>query len=79
MVINGALVQLQRIAAKGDKFYGQQTFQTFESLNGATQVEVEVQLGERLGMEVVQVQAGTLRVQQSGQEVKIPVLGDAGC
>jgi len=79
MVLNEALVPLRRITAKGDEFYGQQTFQTFESLNGAIQVEVEVQLGDRLGMEVVQVQAGTIRVQQSGQEVKIPVVGDAGC
>jgi hypothetical protein len=78
MIINGEWVRLRRIAAQGNEFYGQQTSQTFESLSGTTQVEVEVKPGDRLGMEVLQVQ-GTIRVQQPGQQVEIPVVGDAGC
>lgn len=42
MIINGESVQLRRIAVSGNEFYGQQTSQTFESLSGATQVEVDV-------------------------------------
>jgi hypothetical protein len=79
IVVDGELIQLRRTAASGNEFYGQQTSQTFESLDGSIQVDVEVKLGERLGQEVIRVQEGTLQVRQADQQIEIPVTGDAGC
>lgn len=79
MKINGRITKFSRIKASGQKFYGQQTLQTFRSQDGKTQVDVAVKLGLKGEIESLMIEESTIRVKQNGQEVKIIVVGDAGC
>jgi hypothetical protein len=79
MRVDGDLVWFTRTAASGDEFYGQQTSQTFVSEDGSITVTVEVTLGEPGEIESVAIPAGTLQVEQNGQILTLPVVGDAGC
>ncbi|MBD2115008.1 MULTISPECIES: hypothetical protein [Cyanophyceae] len=78
MKLNGEFIRFRRIAASGDEFYGQQTLQTFASPDDAIKLQVNVALGEPGEIESVSVE-GTLQLQQNGEMMEIPVLGDAGC
>ncbi|GAB1543489.1 hypothetical protein NUACC21_61640 [Scytonema sp. NUACC21] len=79
MKINGKITKFNRVKASGQKFYGQQTFQSFRERNGKIIVDVAVKLGAKGEIETVAIKQGTLVVKQNGQEVKLPVVGDAGC
>jgi hypothetical protein len=79
MLVNGKITKFKRVKASGTAFYGQKTFQTFQSQNGKITVEVAVKLGAKGEIETVAIKEGTVTVRQNGQKVKIPVVGDAGC
>ncbi|WP_017298097.1 hypothetical protein [Nodosilinea nodulosa] len=78
MKLNGEFVRFRRTAAAGEEFYGQRTSQTFISQDEATQLQVNTSLGQPGEIESVAVE-GTLQLQRSGNTLKIPVQGDAGC
>ncbi|MBD2108179.1 hypothetical protein [Nodosilinea sp. FACHB-13] len=78
MKLNGEFIRFRRIAASGNKFYGQQTLQNFASPDDTIKLQVNVTLGEPGEIESVAVE-GTLQLQQNGEMTEIPVLGDAGC
>jgi hypothetical protein len=79
MKINGEFVKFKRTDATGEDFYRQKTSQTFVSENGETEVKVDVKLGEKGEIESVGISQGTLQIEQAGETVEIPVVGDAGC
>ncbi|HEY9640760.1 MAG TPA: hypothetical protein V6C57_09765, partial [Coleofasciculaceae cyanobacterium] len=79
MLINGKLVQFDRIQSSGQAFYGQTTSQIFRSQDGTTTAQVNVSLGKLGEIESVAVKAGFIRVIKGNQEITIPVVGDAGC
>ncbi|MBD2195883.1 MULTISPECIES: hypothetical protein [Calothrix] len=79
MLVNGKITKFKRIKSTGTAFYGQKTFQTFQSPNGKIIVDVAVKLGAKGEIETVAIKEGTVTVQQNGKKVKIPVVGDAGC
>ncbi|MBD2775863.1 hypothetical protein [Iningainema tapete] len=79
MKINGKITKFSRIKASGKEFYGQRTLQTFSNQDGKIMVDVAVKLGAKGEIESVAIKEGTIRVKQNGQEVKVPVIGDAGC
>jgi hypothetical protein len=79
MKINGEFVKFKRTEATGEDFYRQKTSQTFVSENGETEVKVDVKLGEKGEIESVGISQGTLQIEQAGETVEIPVVGDAGC
>jgi hypothetical protein len=79
MLINGKMVQFDRIQSSGQAFYGQATSQIFRSQDGAITAQVNVSLGELGEIESVAVKEGLIRVIKGDQEVTIPVVGDAGC
>ncbi|MEM8604165.1 MAG: hypothetical protein AAGF24_10065 [Cyanobacteria bacterium P01_H01_bin.121] len=79
MKINGEWVNLQRTAASGEEFYGQQTSQTFVSDDGATTVDVNVSLGEPGEIESVSLTDAVLTVTRGEQVLELDVMGDAGC
>ena len=79
MKLDGTMTQFRRTSASGEEFYGQSATQSFTSLDETTQVDVSVQLETEVGDEVVNVESGTLRLENAGDVVEIPVEGDAGC
>ncbi len=79
MKLDGTMTQFRKTSASGEDFYGQSTTQSFTSIDEATQVDVSVQLGTEVGYEAVDVESGTLRLENAGEVVEIPVEGDAGC
>jgi hypothetical protein len=79
MKINGEWVKFQRTEATGEDFYGQKNSQTFVSEDGEIEVKVDVELGEKGEIESVEIPQGTLQIEQAGETVEIPVVGDAGC
>ncbi|EAW38319.1 hypothetical protein [Lyngbya sp. PCC 8106] len=79
MKINGEFVKFQRTEATGEDFYGQKNSQMFISEDGEIEVTVDVELGEKGEIESVGIPQGTLQIEQAGETVEIPVVGDAGC
>lgn len=79
MKINGETVRFRRTAASGDDFYGQFTSQTFSNEEKGITVNVDVTLGQRGEIESVGIPSGTIKVDQGGNNVEVPVVGDAGC
>lgn len=79
MKLDGTMTQFRKAAASGEEFYGQSTTQSFTSLDGAIEVDVTVQLGTEVGYEVINVESGTLRLENAEDVIEIPVEGDAGC
>ncbi len=79
MVFDNGLTMLTRTAASGEEFYGQQTSQTFETEDGAIDVDVDVMLGEPGKIESVAISEGTVTVEAEGQTKELSVVGDAGC
>ncbi|CAN1208812.1 hypothetical protein TUMEXPCC7403_01225 [Tumidithrix helvetica PCC 7403] len=80
MMLDGQIAKFRRIKARGSDFYGQKTFQTFQSLDGKIIVEVEVTLGKLGEIESVAIDKGVIRVKKIGEPaIVIPVVGDAGC
>lgn len=79
MNLDGNLVRFNRSDASGAEFYGQRTSQTFVSRDRRLVVTVDVELGDPGEIESVGIRAGTIRVEQDGAVVEIPVIGDAGC
>ena len=79
MMFDGEFQTLDRTEASGEEFYGQQSEQTFETVDGQTTVRVSVTLGEPGEIESVGISDGTLTVETEGLATEIPVVGDAGC
>ena len=79
MKLDGRMTKFQRTAASGDEFYGQTNFQSFVSLDGTTEVEVTVTVGTEKGYEAVNIEQGTLRLNDANGVVEKVVVGDAGC
>lgn len=79
MKLDGTMTQFRKTSASGEEFYGQSTTQSFTSLDGAILVDVTVQRGAELGPEVIDVESGTLRLNNLNDVIEIPVEGDAGC
>lgn len=79
MKINGETVRFRRTAASGDSFYGQFTSQTFGNEEKGITVNVDVTPGQRGETESVAIPSGTIKVEQGGNTVEVPVVGDAGC
>lgn len=79
MKINGEIIGFHRTAASGDSFYGQFTSQTFVNEEHGISVQVDVELGKQGEIESVSIPAGTIGVEMDGENLEIPVIGDAGC
>jgi hypothetical protein len=79
MMIDGKIVQFERIQSSGQAFYGQTTAQIFRSQDGAITAQVNVSLGELGEIESIAVKSGFIRLIKGNQAVTIPVVGDAGC
>ncbi|MEO1210944.1 MAG: hypothetical protein AAFX78_15575 [Cyanobacteria bacterium J06638_20] len=80
MKLNGEAVRFRRTAQSGEEFYGQYEEQTFQDAPGDITVEVSVDKGGVMGeIESVSIPGGTIKVIMAGEEVTIPVVGDAGC
>jgi hypothetical protein len=80
MKLNGEAVRFRRTAQSGEEFYGQYEEQTFQNAPGDITVEVFVEKGGVMGeIESVSIPGGTITVIMAGEEVTIPVVGDAGC
>ncbi|MEO1144722.1 MAG: hypothetical protein AAFY26_03865 [Cyanobacteria bacterium J06638_22] len=80
MKLNGEAVRFRRTAQSGEEFYGQYEEQTFQDTPGDITVEVSVEKGGVMGeIESVSIPGGTITVIMAGEEVTIPVVGDAGC
>lgn len=79
MRFDGEFQSLERTAATGEEFYGQQSEQTFATADGETTVRVSVALGEPGEIESVAIAQGTLAIETEGLINEIPVEGDAGC
>ena len=79
MKLDGTMTRFQRTAASGDEFYGQANFQSFVSFDGTTEVEVTVTVGTEKGYEAVNIEQGTLRLNDANGVVEKVVVGDAGC
>ena len=79
MKLDGQWVMLNRTAASGEEFYGQQTSQTFESEDGTVTVQIDVSLGAVGEIESVEFADVQLQVIQDTQVVDVPAVGGAGC
>ena len=79
MMFDGEFQTLDRTEASGEEFYGQQSEQTFETVDGQTTVRVSVTLGEPGEIESIGISDGTLAIETEGIATEIPVVGDAGC
>lgn len=79
MKINGKITKFSRVKASGKDFYGQRASQIFSNQDSKITVDVAVKLGAKGEIESVAIKEGTISVKQNGQEVKVPVVGDAGC
>ena len=79
MQINGQLIKFDRIQSSGQQFYGQQTSQSYRSVDGSITVNVEVTPGAKGESESVAIPTGTIHIRKNGQESAIAVQGDAGC
>lgn len=77
--LDGKITKLNRISSAGEKFYGQQTEQTFTTEDGSTIVKVNVTLGEPGEIESVNIPRGTIALERGEQNKDITVKGDAGC
>jgi hypothetical protein len=80
MMIDGQMTKFSRISGRGENFYGQKLFQTFQSSDLKIRVEVEVTLGKAGEIESVAIAKGVIRIKKVGERaIVIPVIGDAGC
>lgn len=79
MMIDNEMIPFSRIDSSGEEFYGQQTSQTFRNEDGSITVDVEVDLGAPGEIESVEIDKGTIRVDNEGEQLVLPVVGDAGC
>ncbi len=79
MKLDGKLTRFRRTTGSGKEFYGQFSTQSFQSEDGATQVDVTVTPGDQAGAEVMKIDAGTLRLKRGNATKELSVKGDAGC
>ena len=79
MMFEGEIQPLERTAAVGEEFYGQQSEQSFETADGAIAAEVKVTLGEPGEIESVAISEGTISIEAEGAVTELEVIGDAGC
>jgi hypothetical protein len=80
MKLDGDMTEFRRTDASGPEFYGQAANQTFVSPSGQIEVNVTVDVGDRKGMEAVNIDQGTLRLAgPAGGVTEVAVEGDAGC
>lgn len=79
IVFDGKMTELSKIAAEGEKFYGQQTSQIFATKDNAIAVKVTVNLGEKGESESVSIRSGTIAITVGDKTQELSVVGDAGC
>jgi hypothetical protein len=79
MKLDGKMTKFRRTDASGSRFYGQSSSQSFVSEDGNTQVEVTVDVGSEERYEAVNIESGTLRLEQGSDTEELSVIGDAGC
>ena len=79
MKMDGQWVWLNRTETSGEEFYGQQTSQTFVSVDGQVTVQLDVSLGEIGEIESVEFADVQFNVIQNNQSIDVPAIGGAGC
>lgn len=79
MKLDGTMTLFRKTSALGEEFYTQTTTQSFVSLDGSTQVEVNVTPGTQWEDPGMDIEGGQLRLESGGEVLTLPVEGEAGC